>query len=66
MAAAAAARARCAARPMVRDGPAQKPPYPAEKARGGGIILRNRRHRLIFAAGLAGAVVLAALIHFFG
>ena len=39
----------------------EPPPYPAEKARGGEIILRTRPERLIFIAGLAGAVVLALL-----
>jgi hypothetical protein len=32
---------------MVREGPAQPPPYPAEKARGGEIILRTRLRRMI-------------------
>lgn len=52
---------------MVREGPPQRPPppkepYPAEKARGGVIILRTRTQRLIFAAGLAGAVLLALVL----
>src|SRR5437660_6997896 len=34
------------------------PPYPAEKARGGEIILRTPLRRAIFIGGLAGAVVL--------
>ena len=33
-------------------------PYPAEKARGGDIILRKRWQRLVFIAGLAGAALL--------
>jgi hypothetical protein len=33
-------------------------PYPADKARGGEIILRARGGRLIFLAGLIGAMVL--------
>jgi hypothetical protein len=33
---------------MVRETPAQPPPYPAEKARGGEIILRKRWQRLVF------------------
>jgi len=53
----------------VREGPAQPPPpakdkpeaYPAEKARGDEIILRKRWQRLLFIAGLAGAVLLAFL-----
>jgi hypothetical protein len=39
-------------------------PYPAEKARGGDIILRTPLRRAIFIAGLAGAVVLALLLAF--
>ena len=54
----------------VRAGPAQPPPtapnepppYPAEKARGGEIILGTPLRRAIFIAGLAGAVVLALLL----
>jgi hypothetical protein len=54
---------------MVREGPAQpapphKPPYPAEKARGGEIILDTPLKRGIFIAGLAGAVVLVLLLSF--
>lgn len=33
--------------------------YPADKTRGGEIILRTRTQRAIFISGLAGAVVLA-------
>jgi hypothetical protein len=52
---------------MVRDAPAQQPPwqtpYPAEKARGGGeIILRTRQQRMIFAGGLIAAVVIVLLL----
>jgi hypothetical protein len=52
---------------MVREAPAQPPPppkgtYPADKARGGEIILRTPARRAIFLAGLIGALVLAALI----
>lgn len=36
--------------------------YPADKARGGEIILRTRTQRAIFIAGLVGAVVLAAVL----
>ena len=39
-------------------------PYPAEKARGGDIILRTPLRRAIFIAGQAGAVVLALLLAF--
>jgi len=39
-------------------------PYPAEKARGGEIILLTPLRRAIFIAGLAGAVVLALLLAF--
>lgn len=45
-----------------KDGPAEPPPYPARKARGGEIILRTPRRRAIFVAGLAGAAVLALLL----
>ena len=56
----------------VREGPPQPAPppreatepYPAEKARGGEIILRTRTRRLIFIAGLVGAVILALLARF--
>jgi len=52
---------------MVREGPAQpapplKEPYPAEKARGGTIILNTPTRRLIFTAGLAGAVLLVFIL----
>ncbi|MFC3205095.1 peptide ABC transporter permease [Aquamicrobium soli] len=38
----------------------------AQNARQGEIILRTRARRIIFIAGLAGAVVLALLVSFFG
>ena len=38
------------------------PAYPAEKARGGEIILTTPTRRIIFIAGLAGAAVLALLL----
>jgi hypothetical protein len=47
---------------MVRDGPARPPPYPAEKARGGEIILRTPLRRAIFIGGLIAAVVIALLL----
>jgi len=54
----------------VRAGPAQPPPtapnepppYPAEKARGGEIILDTPLKRGIFIAGVAGAVILVLLL----
>jgi len=56
----------------VREAPAQPAPppksngpYPAEKARGGEIILRSRTRRVIFIAGLAGAVVLGFVLTLF-
>jgi hypothetical protein len=52
---------------MVREGPAQQAPpseqpYPAEKARGGEIILNTPLKRGVFIAGLVGAVLLALLL----
>ena len=47
---------------MVRQGAPQPPPYPAEKARGGEIILRRPWQRVVFIAGLAGMFVLAAFV----
>jgi len=54
---------------MVREGPAQQAPppqrpYPAEKARGGDIILNTPLKRGLFVAGLAGAVALALVLSF--
>jgi hypothetical protein len=40
------------------------PPYPAERARGGEIVLRTPLRRAIFIGGLAGAVVLGLLLAF--
>jgi hypothetical protein len=37
-------------------------PYPAEKARGGEIILNTPARRAIFLAGLIGAVVVALVL----
>jgi hypothetical protein len=37
-------------------------PYPAEKARGGEIILRTPARRAVFIAGLAGAVLLVIIM----
>jgi len=52
------------AKVMVREAPAQRPPepYPAEKARGGKIILKTPLQRGIFIAGLAGAVILVLVL----
>jgi hypothetical protein len=52
---------------MVREGPPQPAPPPtqpdpAEKARGGEIILDTHFKRWVFAAGLAGAVILGLLL----
>lgn len=51
----------------VREGPAQsapppKQPYPAEKARGGEIILRTPLRRAIFIGGLGGIGALLLLL----
>jgi len=52
---------------MVREGPAQRAPppahpYPAEKARGGIIILNTPGRRAVFIAGLAGAFLLVVIL----
>ncbi len=45
---------------------AEPPPYPADKARGGEIILRSPQRRVIFIAGLVGIFALVLLLrHFF-
>ena len=54
---------------MVGEGPAQpsplpKQPYPAEKARGGEIILDTPLKRWVFIAGLVGAVCLVLALSF--
>jgi hypothetical protein len=49
---------------MVREGPAQQAPYPAEKARGGEIILKTPARRAIFVARLVGAIVLVLVLAF--
>jgi hypothetical protein len=43
---------------MVRQKPAQPTPYPAEKARGGEIILRRPWQRIVFVVGLAVPILL--------
>jgi hypothetical protein len=50
------------------DPPPTVPPqnYPADKARGGEIILRSRTQRAIFIAGLAGAILLGAVLEVAG
>jgi hypothetical protein len=47
---------------MVREGPAEPPPYPAEKARGGEIILRTPLRRAIFIGGLIAVAIAAVLL----
>ena len=47
---------------MGKEGPPQPTPYPAEKARGGEIILRTRTQRVIFFTGLFGAVILGLVL----
>ena len=47
---------------MVREGPPQPAPYPAEKARGGEIVLRTPLRRAIFIGGLIAVVVVALLL----
>jgi hypothetical protein len=59
---------------MVREGPAQKPPprdddpppYPAERARGGRIVLRTPLQRALFIGGLVGAILLLLLLRMLG
>jgi hypothetical protein len=43
---------------MVRSTPVPPIPYPAEKARGGEIILRRRWQRIVFILALAAPVLL--------
>ena len=52
------------AKPMARQHETS-PVYSGEKARGGKIILRTRRERAIFIAGLVGAAILALLLAWF-
>jgi hypothetical protein len=47
---------------MVRERPAQPPPYPADKARGGEVILRRPWQRAVFIFGLALPIVLGLLL----
>ena len=41
-------------------------PYPAEKARGGEIILLKRWQRVVFIAGLVGAILLGFFLVLWG
>jgi hypothetical protein len=50
---------------MATNDPREPRTYPAEKARQGEIILRSRASRIIFIAGLAGAIILAAALSWF-
>jgi hypothetical protein len=47
-----------------RDEPSRRAPYPADKARGGAIVLRTPLRKAIFFTGLIGAVILALLLQF--
>jgi hypothetical protein len=47
---------------MASERPARVEPYPAEKARGGTIILRKRWQRIVFIFGLAAAPLVLLLL----
>jgi hypothetical protein len=49
---------------MVRESSPEPAPYPANKARGGEVILKSPARRAIFLAGFIGAVVLVLLLAF--
>ena len=49
---------------MVREGPPEPAPYPAEKARGGEINLRTPLRRTIFIGGLIATAVIALVLAF--
>jgi hypothetical protein len=56
---------------MIREDPTQRAPppgqsYPAEKARGGEIILRTPLRRMIFLGGLIGVAIVALALAFWG
>jgi hypothetical protein len=51
---------------MVREGPPQPAPYPADKARGGEIILRTPLRRAIFVGGLIAVLVIALALALWG
>jgi hypothetical protein len=48
--------------PSPDTSPAPQTPYPAEKARGGEIILRHRWQRVVFILGLAVPIALLLLL----
>jgi hypothetical protein len=48
---------------MAREGPPQPPPDPADKTRGGEIILRKPWQRMTFIAGLSVPVVLLLVLY---
>ena len=50
---------------MVREVPRPPEPYPAEKARGGKIILKTPLQRGVFIGGLVGAVILVLVLALF-
>jgi hypothetical protein len=52
--------------PPAREESARRNPYPAEKARGGEIILDTPARRAVFIAGLIGAVALAIFLALIG
>jgi hypothetical protein len=45
--------------------PTRQPPYPAEKARGGEIILRRPWQRAVFILGLAAPIIIFVLLLLF-
>jgi hypothetical protein len=47
---------------MVREGPPQQAPYPADKARGAEIELRRPWQRYVFIGGLVGIVALLVVL----
>jgi hypothetical protein len=51
---------------MTAPDPKRDDGYPAGKARGGEIVLRKRWQRVVFIAGLAGAVVLGFFFALWG
>ena len=53
-------------RQMVREASGRpQHPYPAEKARGGVIVLKTPLQRWVFVAGLVGAVLLVLILSLF-
>lgn len=46
----------------IREPRQRRTPYPADKARGGEIILRTPLRRMIFFGGLVGAIVLVLVL----